>query len=129
MELAVRTSLLLAPRRRAAGADAAGVRNEPRDRIRPAPSGAEQVEKVDPNLMARDEDGKPYAVRYEAMNAMLLNEFLKEHWQVTAQHDGSSTAQQIEQLTVALTTQALQIEQRSAKVEASYSGTRLIVEK
>src|SRR5207249_2811647 len=40
---------------------------------------AEQVEKVNPNLVARDEQGKPYTVRYEAVNAMLLNEFLKEH--------------------------------------------------
>ena len=40
---------------------------------------AEQVEKVNPNLIARDDDGKPYTVRYDAVNAMLLNEFLKEH--------------------------------------------------
>src|SRR5262249_31779274 len=40
---------------------------------------AEQVEKVNPDLVARSEQGKPYAVRYEAVNAMLLNEFLKEH--------------------------------------------------
>ena len=40
---------------------------------------AEQVEKVDPNLVARDDNGNPYTVRYEAVNAMLLNEFLKEH--------------------------------------------------
>ena len=40
---------------------------------------AEQVEKVNPDLVARDAEGKPYTVRYEAVNAMLLNEFLKEH--------------------------------------------------
>ena len=40
---------------------------------------AEGVEKVSPDLVARDEQGKPYTVRYEAVNAMLLNEFLKEH--------------------------------------------------
>src|SRR5437588_354229 len=40
---------------------------------------AEQVEKVSPDLVARDDQGKPYTVRYEAVNAMLLNEFLKEH--------------------------------------------------
>jgi hypothetical protein len=40
---------------------------------------AEQVEKVNPDLVARDGEGKPYTVRYEAVNAMLLNEFLKEH--------------------------------------------------
>ena len=40
---------------------------------------AEQVEKVAPELVAHDDEGKPYTVRYEAVNAMLLNEFLKEH--------------------------------------------------
>jgi trimeric autotransporter adhesin len=43
---------------------------------------AEQVEKVNPDLVARDDQGKPYSVRYEAVNAMLLNEFLKEHRKV-----------------------------------------------
>ena len=43
---------------------------------------AEDVAKVDPDLVARDEEGKPYSVRYEAVNAMLLNEFLKEHREV-----------------------------------------------
>ena len=40
---------------------------------------AEEVEKVNPDLVVRDKEGKPYTVRYEAVNAMLLNEFLKEH--------------------------------------------------
>jgi hypothetical protein len=40
--------------------------------------------KVNPDLVARDEQGKPYTVRYEAVNAMLLNEFLKEHHKVEA---------------------------------------------
>ena len=40
---------------------------------------AEEVEKVNPDLVACDEQGKAYTVRYEAVNAMLLNEFLKEH--------------------------------------------------
>jgi hypothetical protein len=40
---------------------------------------AEEVEKVNPDLVARDDQGKVYTVRYEAVNAMLLNEFLKEH--------------------------------------------------
>ena len=40
---------------------------------------AEQVEKVNPDLVVRGEDGKVMTVRYEAVNAMLLNEFLKEH--------------------------------------------------
>jgi Chaperone of endosialidase len=40
---------------------------------------AEEVEKVNPDLVVRDKDGKPYSVRYDEGNAMLLNEFLKEH--------------------------------------------------
>src|SRR5882724_2726349 len=40
---------------------------------------AEEVEKVNPALVVRDKEGKPYSVRYEQVNAMLLNEFLKEH--------------------------------------------------
>ena len=46
---------------------------------------AEDVEKVDPDLVARDEKGKPYSVRYDQVNAMLLNEFLKEHREVERQ--------------------------------------------
>jgi hypothetical protein len=40
------------------------------------------VEKVNPDLVVRDENGNVSSVRYEAVNAMLLNEFLKEHHQV-----------------------------------------------
>jgi hypothetical protein len=40
---------------------------------------AEDVEKVNPDLVVHDQEGKSYTVRYEAVNAMLLNEFLKEH--------------------------------------------------
>ena len=46
---------------------------------------AEEVDKVAPELVVRDKKGEPYAVRYEAVNAMLLNEFLKEHHKVEAQ--------------------------------------------
>jgi uncharacterized coiled-coil protein SlyX len=42
---------------------------------------AEEVEKIDPALITRDAEGRPYTVRYDAVNAMLLNEFLKEHRQ------------------------------------------------
>ena len=42
---------------------------------------AEDVEAVNPDLVVRDKEGKPYSVRYEAVNAMLLNEFLKENTQ------------------------------------------------
>jgi hypothetical protein len=43
---------------------------------------AEEVEKVNPDLIVRDKEGKTYGVRYDAVNAMLLNEFLKEHTKV-----------------------------------------------
>lgn len=43
---------------------------------------AEEVEKVNPALVTLDQEGKPEAVRYEALNAMLLNEFLNEHRKV-----------------------------------------------
>ena len=46
---------------------------------------AEEVEKVNPDLVVRDEDGKVATVRYEAVNAMLLNEFIKQHRRVEEQ--------------------------------------------
>jgi septal ring factor EnvC (AmiA/AmiB activator) len=46
---------------------------------------AEEVAEVNPNLVVRDENGEIYTVRYDAVNAMLLNEFLKEHKKVEQQ--------------------------------------------
>ena len=46
---------------------------------------AEEVDQINPELVVRDKEGKPYSVRYDQVNAMLLNEFLKEHRQVEAQ--------------------------------------------
>jgi hypothetical protein len=46
---------------------------------------AEDVEKVNPDLVVRDKEGQPYSVRYDQVNAMLLNEFLKEHRKVQEQ--------------------------------------------
>jgi uncharacterized coiled-coil protein SlyX len=46
---------------------------------------AEEAEKVNPDVVVRDERGKPYSVRYDQVNAMLLNEFLKEHKKVEQQ--------------------------------------------
>jgi predicted ribosome quality control (RQC) complex YloA/Tae2 family protein len=72
---------------------------------------AEQVEKVNPDLVARDEDGKAYTVRYDAVNAMLLNEFLKEHQ--TVQEQGAiieRLQKQIEALTASLQTVRAQLE-------------------
>ena len=72
---------------------------------------AEQVEKVNPDLVARDEQGKPYTVRYEAVNAMLLNEFLKEHR--TVQEQGATITElkkQIAALTAGLQKISAQVE-------------------
>jgi hypothetical protein len=72
---------------------------------------AEEVEKINPDLVVRDGDGKPYTVRYEAVNAMLLNEFLKEHRQVQEQQ------RQIEQLTAQLKEQRTLIQKVNDKLE------------
>ena len=57
---------------------------------------AEEVEKVNPDLIVRDKDGKPYSVRYDQVNAMLLNEFLKEH--KTVQEQEATITQRAERL-------------------------------
>jgi len=56
------------------------------DSAGPAPENDKvQVEQVNPDLVARDDERSPYGVSYEAVNAMLLNEFLKEHRKVEEQ--------------------------------------------
>jgi hypothetical protein len=57
---------------------------------------AEDVEKINPDLVVRDNEGKPYSVRYDQVNAMLLNEFLKEH--KTVQSQGETIARLEKQL-------------------------------
>ena len=79
---------------------------------------AEEVAKVNPNLVLRDEEGKIYTVRYDAVNAMLLNEFLKEHHKV--QHLEANVAEQqkeIKALGAILEKQAAQIQKVSADLE------------
>jgi hypothetical protein len=72
---------------------------------------AEDVEKVNPDLVARDDQGKPYTVRYEAVNAMLLNEFLKEHTKVEKQQATIARLEkQIEALTAGLQKVSAQFE-------------------
>jgi len=86
---------------------------------------AEEVERVNPDLVARDGEGKVYSVRYEAVNAMMLNEFLKEHrtvqdLKVTAEKQQATIAlqeNQIKALTASLREQATQIQKVSAQVE------------
>jgi hypothetical protein len=71
---------------------------------------AEDVEKVNPDLVVRDKEGKPYSVRYDQVNAMLLNEFLKAHRRMEEQD------KRIEELTAQLKQQASQIQKVSAQL-------------
>ena len=88
---------------------------------------AEQVAKVDPELVARDESGKPYTVRYEAVNAMLLNEFLKEHRKVEEQAEINQRQEAtIARLEAALKAQAAQIQKVSDQIKAQAPAPRVV---
>jgi trimeric autotransporter adhesin len=81
---------------------------------------AEDVEKVNPDLVVRDKEGKPYTVRYDQVNAMLLNEFLKEHHQVQdLKTIVAGQQKQIEALTAGL-------QKVSAQVEASKPAPHVV---
>jgi hypothetical protein len=82
---------------------------------------AEEVAKVNPDLVVRDKEGKPYSVRYEQVNAMLLNEFLKEHRTV------QELRNEIAALTSTVKEQAAQIQKVSAQVEASKSAPQVVL--
>jgi hypothetical protein len=82
---------------------------------------AEEVEKVNPDLVALDAQGKAYTVRYEAVNAMLLNEFLKEHRKVQDLEKGMVA------LTAQLKEQAAQIQKVSAHLEMSKPATNVVL--
>jgi hypothetical protein len=100
---------------------------------------AEEVAEVDPNLAIRDGKGQIEGVRYNAINAMLLNEFLKEHRTVeelqatVAQQrkDSEATAarqqKEIEVLTASLKEQASQIQKVSAQLEVSKPAPQTVV--
>ena len=105
--------------------------------------------RLNPDLVARDDQGKPYTVRYEAVNAMLLNEFLKEHRKVeeqqgevreqeatvaevksTAAKQAKTIAQQqkeIQALTAALRAQAAQIQRVSDQLALGKAVPRVVV--
>ena len=78
---------------------------------------AEQVDKVNPDLVVRGEDGKVTTVRYEAVNAMLLNEFLKEHRRVEEQ--GATIAQQKKDFASQLARQQKAFEAKFAQQQAA----------
>ncbi len=106
---------------------------------------AEDVAKIDPDLVDRDDEGNPYTVRYEAVNAMLLNEFLKEHRAMQElksivakqavtiaqqQEDFETTSGQqqkeIRALTATLKEQAAQIQKVSARVEVTQRAPQIV---
>ena len=92
---------------------------------------AEEVANVDPDLVTPDRDGKPETVRYEAVNAMLLNEFLKEHRNVESlKNDFQATVAQQQKEIIALTAtvkeQASQIQKVSAQLEASKPAPEVV---
>jgi len=99
---------------------------------------AEEVAKVNPALVLPDKEGKPYTVRYDAVNAMLLNEFLKEHKKVEKQEatitrltndfQTVSTQQrnEIQLLSAQLKEQAAQIQKVSAQLEASNPAPQVV---
>jgi hypothetical protein len=102
---------------------------------------AEEVAKVNPDLVARDANGKAYTVRYEAVNAMLLNEFLKEHRKVegqqatiaevksTAAEQATTIARQqkeIEVLAASLKAQAAQIQKVSDRLNTQAPAPRVV---
>ena len=74
---------------------------------------AEELARVNPDLVVRDAEGKPYTVRYDAVNAMLLNEFLKEHRKV---QDLESA---LAQLTARLKEQDLKVQKMSDQLAAA----------
>ena len=79
------------------------------------------MERVNPDLVVRDKDGEPYSVRYEQVNAMLLNEFLKEHCTVQEQ---VATIARLEKQVEALTAVVQQV---SAQLEVSKSAPQTVV--
>jgi trimeric autotransporter adhesin len=89
---------------------------------------AEDVEAVNPNLVVRDKEGKPYTVRYEAVNAMLLNEFLKEHKAfVEAQHKAEKLQATVATLVATVKEQATQIQKVSAQLELNKTAPKTVL--
>jgi hypothetical protein len=86
---------------------------------------AEEVAKINPDLVVRDESGEIYTVRYEAVNAMLLNEFLKEHRKVEQLE--AKLAKQERDFTARFKEQDAKIQQVNDKVELSKLAPRTVL--
>jgi len=92
------------------------------DRTRPVGFGliAEEVEKINPDLVSRDKDGKPLSVRYDQVNAMLLNEFLEEHKKVQEQEATiAQLKKEMETVVARLKEHDSRIQKVSAQIEVS----------
>ena len=70
---------------------------------------------MNPNLVVRDKEGKPYSVRYEQVNAMLLNEFLKEHRKVETLE--ATVAQQKNDFRTAVVELIARFKEQDSKIE------------
>jgi hypothetical protein len=81
---------------------------------------AEKMDQVNRDLVVRDKEGKPYSVRYEAVNAMLLNEFLKEHRKV------ERLEATVVSLAATVKEQALQLQQVSAEVGINKPAAKVV---
>ncbi len=93
---------------------------------------AEEVADVNRDLVVRDEKGEIYTVRYDAVNAMLLNEFLKEHRKVEEQEAmiaqlKSTISQQMEAVTARLKEHDAQIQKVSAQIEFSKPAPQTVL--
>jgi len=93
---------------------------------------AEDVATVNSDLVARDEEGKIITVHYQAVNAMLLNEFLKEHRKVQEQEATIAQLKKdfretVTQLTTRLDEQAAQVQKVSARLEANQAASQTVV--
>jgi hypothetical protein len=98
---------------------------------------AEEVAEVNPDLVVRDKNGEIYTVRYDAVNAMLLNEFLKEHRKVDAQQSKiekqeatiSELQKDVGVLTAQLKEQVMQIQKVSAQIKIKEQARQTIANK
>ena len=89
---------------------------------------AEEVAEVNPDLVVRDKSGEIYTVRYDAVNAMLLNEFLKEHQKVQAlQANDAERRTEIKALMAMVKEQAAQIQKMSADIEISKATPSILL--
>jgi hypothetical protein len=88
---------------------------------------AEEVASVNPDLVVRDKDGEIYTVRYEAVNAMLLNEFLKEHRKNEEQEKTIAELKSgMTALAATVNEQVAQIQKVSALLEASKTASQVV---